>query len=117
MAVTARRSLRGLTAGVLLISLAVAIIVALALNKLWYFIPLFLIFAGVYVLALGARPTGAGRQASSAHIYLLTWGGIMALFGAFLIVNDIAPGNIVLMIALFLVFLGAIAIIAFAMRR
>ncbi len=117
MAVTARRSLRGLTAGVLLISLAVAIIIGLAIDKLWYFVPLFLIFVGVYILALGARRMGAGRESSSARIYVLTWGGIMALFGAFLIVNDIAPGNLILMIALFLVFLGAIAIIAFVMRR
>jgi hypothetical protein len=109
--------MRGLTAGYLLISLALAILVAFVINRLWYLIPLFLIFAGAYVLGLTARPISAGRESSSARIYTLTWGGIMALFGAFLIVNDSFPGNLVIMVALFLVFIGAIAILAFVMRR
>lgn len=113
---TRRRNLSGLTAGYVLIALAVSILIGYSIDKFWYALPIFMIALGAYVIFLGTLPRTPGRDVRSGMIYTLTWGGIMAVLGVLLITNDLLPNNAIVLIAVFLIFLGAIAVVAFATR-
>ena len=113
---TRRRNLSGLTAGYVLIALAVSILISYSIDKFWYALPIFMIALGAYVIFLGTLPRTPGRDVRSGMIYTLTWGGIMAVLGVLLITNDLLPNNAIVLIAVFLIFLGAIAVVAFATR-
>jgi hypothetical protein len=113
-----RRSNRaGLTAGFLIIAAAVAILISYYLDIWWYFFPIMMMAGGVYLLmiaGLASRPTGPGG--GSYVLYLLLWGGILAIIGAEWIVNDLYPGNFVYLFVVLLVFVGAVAIIGYVLR-
>lgn len=113
-----RNRLYGLSAGYLLIAVAVSILIAWVVGKWWYFFPVLAIAGGIYGIFLavwmGNRTTTEGR---SGFIYSLLWGGIFIIIGAELIVNDLYPGNAVLMIVVFILFLGIIALVAYALGR
>jgi len=112
-----RRDYTGLTVGFILIALAVSILVAYSIDKWWYFVPIFLIFAGSFGLLRGAMVAKGGtKESRSTANYLLTWGGIMVIIGALLVVNDLLPGNLVVLIAVFLIFVGGLALAIFALR-
>jgi apolipoprotein N-acyltransferase len=107
----------GLTVGYLIISAAVAILIAYYLNVWWYFFPIMMIAGGIYLLiitALTARSTAEGR--SSYITYMLLWGGLIAILGAEWIVNDIYPSDAVFLVVVVLVFVGLVAIIGFLLR-
>lgn len=107
----------GLTVGYLVISAAVAILIAYYLDVWWYFFPIMMIAGGVYLLMVGtltARP--AGSEAGSYMVYMLLWGGILAILGAELIVNDLYPDNLVFLVVVLLVFIGLVAILGFLLR-
>ena len=112
-----RTNRAGLTAGYLIIAAAVAILISYYLDIWWYFFPVMMVAGGVYLLmiaALTARPSGSGG--GSYLLYLLLWGGILAILGAEWIVNDLYPGNLVFLVVVFMVFVGAIAIIGYVLR-
>jgi hypothetical protein len=115
---TMRRRLWGLSAGYLAIAVAISILVAWTVGKWWYFFPVLFIAWGVYGLALtvfmGRSDTTEGR---SYYIYNLLWGGVLTIVGAELIVNDLYPGNLVLLIVVFIVFLGVVSFIGYGMGR
>lgn len=112
-----RRDYTGLTVGFVLIAVAVSILVAYSLNKWWYFVPIFLIFAGFFGLLRGVLVArGDIKESRSTTTYLFTWGGIMVIIGALLVVNDVLPGNLVVLIAVFLVFVGGLALAIFGLR-
>ena len=98
------------------IAIAVSILVAWAVGKWWYFFPVIFIAWGVWGLALTVL-TGAGSttEGRSSYLYSLLWGGVLTIVGAELIANDLYPGNIVLLIVVFLLFLGVVAFIGYGM--
>ncbi|HVO77600.1 MAG TPA: hypothetical protein VMS79_01895, partial [Methanomassiliicoccales archaeon] len=72
-----RRNLNALTTGYLFIALAVSILVAVAVNKAWYIIPVFILLVGGYVTFLGTLPQPMIRGSPSARVYLITWGVVL----------------------------------------
>jgi hypothetical protein len=101
----------GLTAGAILIAVAVAILIAWAVNKWWYFLPVFMIEAGILGIVTGLLAGRQGTTSSRSYAtYSETWGVIIALLGALLIVDDYSPGNLPLLVAIFLIVLGVLAI-------
>jgi hypothetical protein len=47
---------------------------------------------------------------------MLLWGGVMVVLGGLLLINDVFPNNVPVLIAVFLIFTGAIAILAYLLR-
>jgi len=112
-----RTNRAGLTAGYVIIAAAVAILISYYLDIWWYFFPVMMVAGGVYLLmiaALTARPSGP--SGGSYLLYLLLWGGVLAILGAEWIVNDLFPGNFVFLVVVFMVFIGAIAILGYVLR-
>jgi len=95
-----------------LFSFAVAILVAWAANRWILFIPVLLIEVGFGYLALGfvIRPMELHKRPvmRDAYYYLL-WGSISALLGIEWLVNMYAPGNLPLLVALFVIWMGVLA--------
>ena len=102
-----------MTTGFLFIALAVSILVAYAINKLWYIIPVFILLVGVWTVFLGTLPRPPVRGVPSVRVYLMTWGIIGILFGGLLIVNDLYPNNLPLLVALFLIVIGVVAVLTY----
>jgi hypothetical protein len=107
----------GLTVGFVLIAAAVAILIAWVTANWFYLVPVFLLEMGGFVLLLGAISKKAqDHQGRSWMIYMLLWGGVMVMLGGLLLINDVFPNNVPVLIAVFLIFTGAIAILAYLMR-
>jgi hypothetical protein len=107
----------GLTVGFVLIAAAVAILIALVTANWFYLVPVFLLELGGFVLLLGAvSKKSQDRQGKSWMIYMLLWGGVMVVLGGLLLINDVFPNNVPVLIAVFLIFTGAIAILAYLLR-
>ena len=104
----------GLTVGFVLIAAAVAILIGWGTGNWFYLVPVFLLELGAFVLVLGAI-SGKSRdlQGRSWTIYMFLWGGVMAMLGGLLLLNDAFPNNVPILIAVFLIFAGAIAILAY----
>lgn len=95
------------------IALAVSILVAVALNKIWYIIPVFILLVGCYVTFLATLPRQKIRGSPSARVYLITWGVILIAVGALIIINDLFPNNVPLLVAVFLIAIGIEAVTAY----
>jgi hypothetical protein len=107
----------GLTVGFVLIAAAVAILIAWVTANWFYLVPIFLMELGVFVLLLGGvSAKSQDRQGRSWMIYMFLWGGVMVMLGSLLLLNDIFPDNVPVLIAVFLIFTGAIAILAYFVR-
>jgi len=109
----------GISAAAVLLSLAVAIIISLALNNWWLLVPVILLELGVFVLILGlsiARPSQGMPWTKSDSNYYLFWGNLMAMIGVLLLVNTFYPGNVIILIVVLLVWLAVFALL-FSMRR
>ena len=109
----------GISAAAVLLSVAVAIIISLALNNWWLLVPVMLLEMGVFVLILGlsiGRPAQGMPWTKSDSNYYLFWGNLMAMIGGLLIVNTIFPGNVIILIVVLLVWLAIFALL-FSMRR
>ncbi len=95
-----------------LFAVAIALIVAAAANNWILFIPILLIEVGLGYLALGfvIRPMEMHRRPvmRDAYYYLL-WGSISALLGIEWLINMYAPGNLPLLVALFIIWMGVLA--------
>ena len=109
----------GISAAAVLLSVALAIIISLALNDWWLLVPVILLEMGVFVLILGlsiGRPSQGMPWTKSDSNYYLFWGNLMAMIGGLLIVNTIFPGNVIFLIVVLLVWLAIFALL-FSMRR
>jgi hypothetical protein len=109
----------GISAAAVLLSLAVAIIVSLALNNWWLLVPVILLEMGVFVLILGlsiGRPSQGLPWTKSDSNYYLFWGNLMAMIGVLLIINTFFPGNVIVLIVVLLVWLAVFALL-FSTRR
>jgi hypothetical protein len=109
----------GISAAAILLSVAVAILISYALNNWWLFIPLILLEIGIYVLIIGislGRPAPGMPWTKSDSNYYLFWGNLLAMIGALLILNSFFPGNVVILVVVFLIWFAAFALI-FSMRK
>jgi hypothetical protein len=112
-------SYENLSIGLMVIAVAVALILAWIIGNWWMFIPIMLISGGMIWAILGliiAPADSQLRQGRQSMPYFVFWGATLALLGAIWIVNDEFPGNGVVLVAIFLVWIGAI-VIALSFRR
>lgn len=105
-------SYESLTFGFLVLAVAVSILIAWLASDWWLFIPLMLILAGGFwtVLGLAMRPAPNVRGSQGTRSYFVFWGATLVLLGAIWFLNDAYPGNAPAMVALFLIWIGAIAV-------
>jgi hypothetical protein len=109
----------GVSAAAVLLSVAVAIVVSLALNNWWLFVPVILLELGVFVLMLGlsvGRPSQGTPWTRSDSNYFLFWGNLMAVLGAILIIDAFFPGYFIILIVVLLVWFAVFALL-FSMRK
>jgi hypothetical protein len=106
--------LESLSIGYLLITFAVAILIGWWAAAWWLVIPIFMIEAGVFYLIVGVvtNPGEAGkpRQQRDAYYYVF-WGGTLGLLGTIWLLDWQYPGNVPLLVVLFIVWLGGIVIV------
>jgi len=106
--------LESLSIGFLLIAFAVAILIGWQANAWWLVIPVFMIEAGVFYLIVGVITSpgeaGKSRQQRDAYYYVF-WGGTLGLLGTIWLLNWQYPGNVPLLVVLFIVWLGGIVLV------
>ncbi len=101
-------------------AVAIAIIIAWASGDWLLFIPVFLIEVGVGYLALGIliRPSEMHLRPSKRDaFYYIIWGSISSLIGIEWFLNSAFPGNVPLLVALFIVWMGVIALVLVVSRN
>ena len=108
-----RSGYESLSVGYLIIAFAISIAIAWALSDWILVIPVFLLEAGVFYAVLGihTRQREQDPKAASSSSYIMFWGGTIALVGAIWLLNRQYPGNVPLLIVLFLVWVGLFAIV------
>jgi surface polysaccharide O-acyltransferase-like enzyme len=113
MSSSRRSGYESLSVGFLIIAFAISIAVAWALDDWILVIPVFLLEAGVFYAVLGVymRQREQDPKAASSSSYTIFWGGTIALVGAIWLLNRQYPGNVPLLIVLFLVWVGLFAIV------
>ncbi len=97
----------------MVVAFAVSILVAWMMEDWWLLIPLMLILAGGWWVLIGLMmrpgPLGGGSGIGAVS-YFVFWGATLVLLGAIWFLNDAYPGNGVAWIALFLIWIGAMAL-------
>ena len=108
-----RSGYESLSVGYLIIAFAISIAIAWALADWVLVVPVFLLEAGVFYAVLGiyTRQREQDPKAASSSSYMIFWGGTIALVGAIWLLNRQYPGNVPLLIVLFLVWVGLFAIV------
>src|SRR4030066_2132486 len=108
------RGLESLSIGYLLIAFAVAILIGWSAAAWWLVIPVFMIEAGVFYLIVGfvtsPRESGKPREQRDAYYYVF-WGGTLGLLGTIWLLDWQYPGNVPLLVVLFIAWLGGIVIV------
>jgi len=116
-----KMSFQGLTAGVLFLIVAVAILVAWMAEDWWLLIPVCLICGGVYAIIMGfvISKTERGRGfGMSDSAYVLVWGCLLALLGIAWFINSAVPDSAPLLLAMIFIFVGgAILVISLTKMR
>lgn len=110
------RNRSGLAFGYLIICAAVAILISWYLDVWWYFFPIMMIAGGIYLLVISLMTSRASGKGGSVFVFMLLWGGILLILGMEWIVNDLYPGNVVFLVIIFMVFVGAVALIGYLIR-
>lgn len=107
-----RSNYESFTVAYVLFSLAIALLVAWVAEDWVIFIPIFLLEVGIGYLVLGfvIRPAEMHKRPvmRDAYYYVL-WGSISALIGLEWLINMAYPGNVPLLIALFIIWMGVIS--------
>lgn len=113
MSSSMRSGYESLSVGYLIIAFAVSIAIAWTLNDWILVIPVFLLEAGAFYAVLGIynRQREQNPKAASSSSYMMFWGGTLALVGAMWMLNRQYPGNVPLLIVLFLVWVGLFAVV------
>ena len=112
--VTKRSGLESVSVGYLLIAFAVSVLLAWQFADWWLLIPFFLIAAGAYYLVMGVvyRPgEAAKRSAMRDSFFFIFWGGTLGIFGIEWLINRQFPGNVVLLLVIFILWIGAIVLL------
>jgi len=113
MSSSRRSGYESLSVGYLIIAFAISIAIAWSLADWILVVPVFLLEAGVFYAILGiyTRQREQDPKAASSSSYMIFWGGTIALVGAIWLLNRQYPGNVPLLIVLFLVWVGLFAIV------
>jgi surface polysaccharide O-acyltransferase-like enzyme len=113
MSSSRRSGYESLSVGYLIIAFAVSIAIAWSLADWILVVPVFLLEAGVFYAVLGVymRQREQDPKAASSSSYTVFWGGTIALVGAMWLLNRQYPGNVPLLVVLFLVWVGLFAIV------
>lgn len=110
----ARRSgYESLTVGFMFIAFALSLLIAWAIDDWWMFIPVMLILAGLFWLLISftMRPGGRFERPGKREMpYFAFWGATLALLGSIWIINDQYPGNAVMLVAMFLIWIGVVVV-------
>jgi apolipoprotein N-acyltransferase len=116
----ARRSgYESLTVGFMVIAFALSLLISWLMQEWWLFIPIMLILAGLFwvVISLTMRPGGRFERPGKRETpFFAFWGATLVLLGTIWIGNDAYPGNGVVLVVLFLIWIGAVAM-ALSLRR
>lgn len=100
------------TAGFIIIALAIAILLAWVVGSWWMFFPIVLIGIGGFYTVLGAvarmgeAPVQRGPSSSSYYIF---WGPTLVLLGLLWILSAETDFSGVLLLVIFLLWIGAVA--------
>lgn len=111
--------LQGATAGFMIIAIAVAVLIAWVIESWWMFFPVLLLEVGAFytVLGLAARkgesPVRRGPSSSSYYIF---WGPTLVIVGLMWILSAETDVSSVLLLVVFLLWVGAIAM-ALSLRK
>ncbi len=106
--------LQGATAGFMIIAIAVAILIAWVIDSWWMFFPVLFLEVGAFytVLGLAARKgEGPARKGPSSSSYYIFWGPTLAIVGLMWILSAETDVSGVLLLVVFLFWVGAIAMI------
>lgn len=108
-----RSGYESLSVGYLLIAFAVSILVAWLVGDWVLVIPVMLLLAGVFYIALGVLLRQGGQDAKrvSSSTYYAFWGGTMAILGAMWLFSRQYPGNAVLLVVVFIIWIGVVAMV------
>lgn len=111
---TMRSGLESLSVGYLVIAFAISFLLAWQFADWLLLIPFFMIAAGAFYVVLGLiyRPSDAvhrrGMRNSSYNVF---WGGTLALVGLLWLTQRQFPGNVPLLIVIFLLWIGGVAFV------
>lgn len=108
-----RNGYESLSVGYLLIAFAVSLLLAWMSGDWWLLLPVFMIAAGAFYVLLGAttRPPEPGaRRSYTSGSYNIFWGGTLVLIGAIWFINRQYPDNAPLLVALFIIWVGAVVV-------
>jgi len=109
---TSRSGYESLTIGYLLIAFAASLLIAWAAADWWLLLPIFMIAAGAFYVLLGAttRPPEPGKRSYTSGAYNVFWGGTIMLLGVIWFLNREYPDNVPLLVAIFIIWVGAVAV-------
>jgi surface polysaccharide O-acyltransferase-like enzyme len=113
MSSSRRSGYESLSIGYLIIAFAISIAIAWRLEDWILVVPVFLLEAGVFYAVLGVytRQREKDPKAASSSSYMVFWGGTIAIVGAMWLLNRQYPGNVPLLVVVFLVWVGLFAIV------
>jgi len=103
-----------LSIGYLLIAFAVSILIAWLADDWILVLPIFLLTSGGYYFFLGAVLQPGEKDVKPSmrdSIFYLFWGGTLVLVGAIWLLNREFPGNVPLLVALFIIWIGAFVLV------
>lgn len=110
----------GYTLAYTLFAIAIAILIAWFSGNWLTFVPVFLVEVGLGYLALGllVMPEEANLPPSRRDaFYYIIWGSISSLVGIEWFLNGLFPGNVPFLIALFIIWMGVIALLLVMSRN
>jgi len=102
------------SAGFVLIAVAIAILLAWYIGDWVLFIPIVLIEWGGYGVVLGAVVGMSAKASGAAHAasgYYALWGSLLLVIGLMWFANDLYPGNLPILAAAFIVWLAVVIIV------
>ena len=111
---TVRSGLESLSIGYMLIAFAISFLLAWQFADWWLLIPFFLLAAGAFYVVLGFvyRPSDAAlRRGMRNSSYQVFWGGTLALVGLLWLVQRQFPDNVPLLIVIFILWVGGVALV------
>lgn len=117
---TRRIGLQSATAGFMIIAIAVAVLISWAVGPWWMFFPVLFIEVGVFYTALGLaarRGEGPVRRGPSSSSYYVFWGPTLVILGLMWILSAETDVSGVLLFVVFLLWVGAIAILLSVGRK
>lgn len=106
-----RSGFESLSIGFLMIAFAVSVLVAWVAGEWILVIPVMLLEAGAFYVVLGLfmrQGEPESKRSSNANYYAF-WGATMAILGTMWLFSRQYPGNGVLLFVVFIVWIGAVA--------